>query len=140
MIDKFLSYHTPLIKLCNYLLYHFQILSSVYFGIPEFLDSGRLTLDAGHYLLDSGRWILDAGLWMLDSEPWTLHARIYTLDSGRWMIGSGRQNFKIENCPKLWKHWTYISNFIYEFCIDKNLWLFQEWKFIYDLLISDHSF
>ena len=46
-----------------------------FFGIPEFLDSGRKswTLDSGRWTLVSGRWTLDAERWALDSGPWTLH-------------------------------------------------------------------
>ena len=47
----------------------------IFFGIPEFLDSGRKswTLDSGRWTLVSGRWTLDAERWALDSGPWTLH-------------------------------------------------------------------
>ena len=79
---------------------------------------------------------LDAGLWTLDDEVWTLDAGwwdFHPLDCGSW-------NFKIWNCPKLRKRLSYISNFILEFCIDKNLWSFQIWKFLDSLLISGHSF
>ena len=76
---------------------------------------------------------LVAGLWTLDDELWTQ-------DAGWWTLGCGSWNFKIWNCPKLRKQLSYISNFILEFCIDKILWSFQVWKFIYGLLISGHSF
>ena len=64
------------------------------------------------------------GCWALASEPWTLDARKWT------------SKFKILNCPKHWKEWSYINNFILEFFIDINLWSFQAWKFIYGLPIS----
>ena len=55
---------------------------------------------------------------MLDAELWPLNP-------GLWTLESGRQNFKILNCPKHWKEWSYINNFILEFFIDINLWSFQ---------------
>ena len=77
-----------------------------YFGIPEFLDSGRKswtlgsgrwtldaglwTLDAGLWTLDAGLWTLDAGRWTLDAGLWTLHSGLWTLDSGLWTLYSGR--------------------------------------------------
>ena len=102
-------------------------------GIPEFLDSGHKcwTLDSSHWTLDSGCWTLGAGLWMLDSGrwtldagPWTLKSRLWALDSGLWALDSDREDFKILICPKLWKPWRYIIQFILEFFIDENLWLF----------------
>ena len=102
------------------------------YGIPEFLDFGcnSWTLDSGCWTLDFGLWTLDSGLWTLDSERWILNPGRWTLDSGCWTL----------DCGKLWKQWSYINNFIFEFYIDKNLCSFQSWKFIYVLLISGHSF
>ena len=50
----------------------------IFFGIPEFLDSGRKS------------WTLDSGLWTLDAGLWTLDAELSTLDSGRWTLDCGR--------------------------------------------------
>ena len=74
-------------------------------------------------------------------NSWTLDARAgcWNLDSGRWTLNSVK-TLKFKSIQKLWKQWIYINNFILEFYIDKNLWSFQVWKFIYGLLTSGHSF
>ena len=75
---------------------------------------GLLLAYRNSWTLDAkfGRWTLDAGLWTLDAE-------LLTLDSGCWTLDCGRQNFEIQNCPKLWKQWIHTNNFVLEFCIDK---------------------
>ena len=57
----------------------------------------------------------------------TTYQNFSTLDAGLWMLNLG-----------CWisKQWRYINHFIFEFFIDKNLWSFQVWKFIYGLPIS----
>ena len=118
--------------------------SLIFFGMPEFLnsgrkswtlDSGRWILDAGHSTLNTGRWTLDAGLWTVDAGLWTLDSRCWTLDTGlltldagRWTLDSGRWTLDtVVDCCRT------ESEHSFWFCLIKLL------KILWVLISKDHG-